>query len=78
MKMTQPSLSLAIEGKVVCRDFCVSDAYSEGLSQTFVDNFSNVVFVPGFVPEVALVVKQGKKMGIDAIFIGADGWGNAD
>ena len=36
-----------------------------------------VVFVPGVVPEVALVVKQGKKMGIDAIFIGADGWGNA-
>lgn len=34
-----------------------------------------VVFVPGFVPEVALIVKQGKAMGIDAIFIGADGWG---
>ena len=85
------------------------DAYSEGLSQTFIENFANlggsvtvqqfyqadatdfssqlaavydqapdVVFVPGFVPEVALVVKQGKEMGITANFIGADGWGNAD
>lgn len=85
------------------------DAYSEGLSQTFIDNFRDlgstvtvqqfypadatdfsaqlaavwakkpdVIFVPGFVPEVALVVKQGKEMGIDATFIGADGWGNAD
>ncbi len=34
-----------------------------------------VIFVPGVVPEVALVVKQGKAMGIEAIFIGADGWG---
>ena len=37
----------------------------------------DVVFVPGFVPEVALVVKQGKKLGINAVFIGADGWGGA-
>ena len=85
------------------------DAYSEGLSQTFIDNFENLggavvvqqfypadatdfsiqlaavqdknpdaIFVPGFVPEVGYVVKQGKEMGIMSNFIGADGWGNAD
>lgn len=37
----------------------------------------DTIFLPGFVPEVALIVKQGKKMGIDAIFIGADGWSTA-
>lgn len=83
------------------------DAYSEGLSQKFIDNFENlggtvveqqfypadetdfqaqlaavhakspaVIFAPGFVPDVAFIVKQGKAMGIDAVFIGGDGWGN--
>ena len=84
------------------------DAYSEGLSQTFIDNFGNlggtvvvqqfypadatdfsaqlemikdkapdVIFGPGFVPDVALMVKQGKAMGIMSHYIGGDGWGAA-
>ncbi|MDE3270084.1 MAG: ABC transporter substrate-binding protein [Pseudomonadota bacterium] len=85
------------------------DVYSEGLSTTFITNFTgiggtlvahqrytngdtdfssqlaavqasgaDVVFVPGFMPEVALLVKQGRSMGIEANFIGADGWANDD
>ncbi|MDE3270083.1 MAG: ABC transporter substrate-binding protein [Pseudomonadota bacterium] len=38
----------------------------------------DVVFVAGITPEVALIVKQGKAMGIKATFIGADGWASDD
>ncbi len=34
----------------------------------------DVVFLPGFVPEVPLVVKQAREAGITATFIGGDGW----
>ena len=38
----------------------------------------DVVFVPGTTPEVALIVKQARAMGIRATFIGADGWATDD
>ena len=38
----------------------------------------DVVFIPGFVPESPLAVKQGKQAGIDAIFLGGDGWDNSE
>ena len=37
----------------------------------------DVVFVPGFVPEAPLAVKQARELGIEATFLGADGWGGA-
>ena len=37
----------------------------------------DVVFVPGFMPEVARVIKQGKsELGMTATFLGGDGWDN--
>jgi branched-chain amino acid transport system substrate-binding protein len=35
----------------------------------------NVVFVPGYIQDSALIIKQAKKMEIRSIFIGGDGWG---
>ena len=84
-----------------------SDVYSEGLSETFADNFTllggevvkqqfyddktrtfaiqllaidvakpDVVFIPGH-DEVAQIVKDGRALGIEATFLGGDGWGSA-
>lgn len=35
----------------------------------------DVVFVPGHGSDSGLIIKQGYNMGIDAIFLGGDGWG---
>ncbi len=35
----------------------------------------NVVFVPGYIQDSALIIKQAKKMEIRSIFLGGDGWG---
>ncbi len=35
---------------------------------------AEVVFVPGYPPEVPLIIKQAKVVGLDATFCGADGW----
>ena len=85
------------------------DVYSEGLSQTFVDNFGSlgghvavhqfymsgqtdftaqltaiapsmpdVVFVPGFIDEIPLLVQQAKQdFGLTATFLGGDSWDNS-
>lgn len=37
-----------------------------------------VIFVAGTTPEVALIVKQARAMGINTTFIGADGWATDD
>ncbi|MCZ6677422.1 MAG: ABC transporter substrate-binding protein, partial [Candidatus Poribacteria bacterium] len=87
------------------------DVFSEGLSQTFIDNFTgfggnvvahefytsgdtdftvqltaiaqfapDVIFMPGFVPDVPLAIKQARTIpqpnatGITATFLGADSW----
>lgn len=34
----------------------------------------DVIFVPGYLMDSALIIKQGKKMGIRGIFLGGDGW----
>ncbi len=33
-----------------------------------------VIFLPGYYEEVGLILKQGRKMGINAPFLGGDGW----
>ena len=38
----------------------------------------DVVFVPGFFPEIPLVVKQAKDLGITATFLGGDGFDHPD
>ncbi len=85
------------------------DVYSEGLSQTFVNNFvslraqvvahefymsgqtdftaqltaitpfmPDVVFVPGFIDEIPLLVQQAKRdFNITATFLGGDSWDNS-
>ena len=85
------------------------NVYSEGLSQTFVDNLGllgghvavhqfymsgqtdftaqltaivpsmpDVVFVPGFIDEIPLLVQQAKRdFGITTTFLGGDSWDNS-
>ena len=36
----------------------------------------DVVYVPGYYQEVALIVKQGRQIGLTMPFIGCDGWAN--
>ena len=36
----------------------------------------DAVFVPGYYQEVALIVKQGRQIGLTMPFIGCDGWAN--
>ena len=34
----------------------------------------DVVFIPGFNPEVPLIAKTGDRLGLETTYIGADGW----
>jgi branched-chain amino acid transport system substrate-binding protein len=36
----------------------------------------DAVYVPGYYQEVALIVKQGRQIGLTMPFIGCDGWAN--
>jgi branched-chain amino acid transport system substrate-binding protein len=36
----------------------------------------DAIFVPGYYSEVALIIKQGRQMGLTMPFIGCDGWAN--
>jgi amino acid/amide ABC transporter substrate-binding protein, HAAT family (TC 3.A.1.4.-) len=38
----------------------------------------DVVFVPGYYEEVGLIIKQARELGIEAAFIGGDGWDSPD
>lgn len=33
-----------------------------------------VIYIPGYYEEVGKIIKQGKELGINAVFLGADGW----
>ena len=36
----------------------------------------DAIFVPGYYPEVALIIKQGRQIGLTMPFLGCDGWAN--
>ncbi len=40
------------------------------------DSGAEVVFVPGYPPELQLIIKQAEVIGLGATFCGADGWDN--
>lgn len=42
------------------------------------DSGAEIVFVPGYPPEVQLIIKQAKAIGLKARLCGADGWDNDD
>lgn len=62
-------------GEVVLRDSYPVDAleFGEQLAKVAAA-MPDVVFVPGFTPDSPLIVKQGTELGIDTIWLGADGW----
>lgn len=38
----------------------------------------DVVFIPGYPPELPLIVNQARQLGLEATLLGADGWDNQD
>ena len=36
------------------------------------------VFIPGYPPELPLIVNQARQLGLSAVLLGADGWDNED
>ncbi|WP_442891427.1 ABC transporter substrate-binding protein [Dendrosporobacter sp. 1207_IL3150] len=37
----------------------------------------DVIFVPGYYQEVGMIIKQGRELGLNAPFLGGDGWDSA-
>ena len=65
-------------GELVAQQFYPADAINFGKQLLpILAKKPDVVFVPGFVPEAPLAVKQAREFGIEAVFLGADGWGGA-
>ncbi len=65
-------------GTIVAQQFYEKDATDFTTQLTAIAAASpDVVFVPGFMPEVAHVIQQGKTaLGMTATFLGGDGWDN--
>ena len=59
--------------EVIARAY-YDDGDTDFSSQIAAIRDADMILVPGFVPEVALIVKQAREMGVDAQFVGADGW----
>ena len=65
----------ALGGEVVARQpYMPEDTdFSEQLT-AIAASAPDVIFVPGFVPAVPLIIQQAREMGITATFLGGDGW----
>ena len=65
-------------GTIVVQQFYEKDATDFTAQLTAIAAASpDVVFVPGFMPEVARIIRQGKaELGMTATFLGGDGWDN--
>jgi branched-chain amino acid transport system substrate-binding protein len=45
---------------------------------SFINAGADVVYVPGYYQKVGKIVAQGRELGIDVPFLGADGWDSPD
>ena len=72
--------AMATDAGITLKRLCVDGGATDFTSQLAVIAAADpdVVFIPGFVPESPLAVKQGKQAGIDAVFLGGDGWDNSE
>ncbi len=70
----------ALGGTVVVQQFYVPGDTDFTAQLTAINEAApDVVFIPGFVAEVAPAIQQGKEtLGITATFIGGDGWDHPD
>ena len=65
-------------GSVVEQQFYPNDARDfEVYLEPIAEKKPDVLFIPGHVPDAPLAAKQARAMGIEAIFLGGDGWGAA-
>lgn len=66
------------DGAIVARQFYTAgDTDFTAQLQAIAEVEPNVIFLPGFIPEVPRAIKQARDMGIAAVFLGADGWDHA-
>jgi branched-chain amino acid transport system substrate-binding protein len=72
-------------GEVLAREsYAAGDTDFTPQLEVIADRIPDVVFMPGFTPEVPLAIKQARTIpqrnssGITATFIGGDGWDNAE
>ena len=75
----------ALGGTIVAREFYAGgDTDFTAPLTAIADQAPDVIFMPGFVPEVPLAAKQARTIpqrnaaGITATFLGADGWDDPD
>ena len=69
---------IALGGDIVAQEFYMKDTddYGDQFAVIAVSD-PDVVFIPGFVPDSPAAVMQGRQAGLDAVFLGGDGWDNA-
>ena len=69
---------IALGGDIVAQEFYMKDTddYGDQFAVIAVGD-PDVVFIPGFVPDSPAAVMQGRQAGLDAVFLGGDGWDNA-
>ena len=62
-------------GEIVARESYQQDDTSFKTQLTNIKNAKpDIVFLPGYYTEIALIVKQARELGITCPFIGGDGW----
>ena len=66
-------------GEIVVREVYQHEAKTFGAQLSKIKAVDpDVIFLAGFNPEVPLFVAQAREMGIEAIFVGSDGWDEPD
>jgi branched-chain amino acid transport system substrate-binding protein len=64
-----------VQGKVVLElDYLQSTTDFKSILERVQDAMPDVVFVPGYSRESVYIIRQARQMGIQAPFVGADGW----
>jgi branched-chain amino acid transport system substrate-binding protein len=67
----------ATGGKIITREgYQQKDTEFGAQLRKIKESTAQTVFVPGYPPEVPLIIKQAKVIGLDARLCGADGWDN--
>lgn len=58
-------------------DYLKSETDFRSLLTPVVEKQPDVIFLPGYIADSGLIIKQARKMGITGIFLGSDGWAGA-
>ena len=66
-------------GMVVAHEFYTAgDTDFTAQLTAIAESAPDIIFLPGLLPEIPLVVKQARELGITTTFLGGDGWDDPD